>query len=51
MNDMNRHDDSAIDRLQLTMTGEPPDYMKRNIVIATVLLIALNVGLAAWIFS
>jgi len=45
------HDDSAMDRLQLTMTGEPPDYMKRNIVIATMLLIGLNVVLAAWIFS
>jgi hypothetical protein len=44
------HDDSAIERLQL-VTGELPDYMKRNIMVATLLLIGLNVGLAVWIFS
>jgi len=44
------HDDSAIDRLML-MAAEPPEWMKRNIVITTALQIGLNVALAAWLFS
>lgn len=46
----NMHHDSSVERLQL-MTGEAPDYMKRNIVIATGLLLALNIALALWMFS
>ena len=43
------HKDSPFDELQL-ITGEPPDYMKRNIIITTVLLIGLNVALSVWMF-
>ena len=44
------HDDCDIDRL-LLMAGEPPEWMKRNIIITTALQNGLNVALASWLFS
>lgn len=44
------HDDSEVDKLML-MAGEPPQYMKRNIIITTILQIGLNVALSEWLFS